>query len=270
MSVLGRLLAASCGTVLLAACAGSGEGLDANGRPIGEGGDTAGVLTPDLAAIQANVFTPYCTGCHAGAGAPQGLRLDPGNSYGSLVGVPSSEVTSLLRVEPGNPVRSYLVQKLEGRAAVGSRMPLGQSALPASTIAVIRQWIMDGAANSPAPSGGLLAVQTVSATRKFIAIGLTAPADVSLVNTTTVGLVRLGAGVDDTEDTSRRVSVSEHNAALILLRPLDPLEPGVYRLSLRGSNAAGIADIAGNALDGDHDGRPGGDWIATLMVEESP
>lgn len=270
MSIDRSVLAVFWGTVLLAACAGSGEGLDTNGRPLAEGGDTSGVLTPDLAAIQAKVFTPHCTGCHAGVGAPQGLRLDSGNSYGSLVGVPSGEVATLLRIEPGNPGRSYLIQKLEGRAAVGGRMPLGQAALPEATIAVIRQWITDGAANSPASSGGLLAVQTVSATTQVIAIGLTADADASLVNSATVGLVRMRGGVDETEDLARRVSVSEYNTTLILLRPLEPLAPGLYRLSLRGSGAAAIADNAGRAFDGDRDGSPGGDWIATLTVGTSP
>ena len=40
--------------------------------------------------------------CHIGANAPQGLRLDATNSYAMLVSVASSEVPSLLRVNPGN------------------------------------------------------------------------------------------------------------------------------------------------------------------------
>lgn len=133
----------------VAGCGGSGEGLDQNGRPIGEGGD-GGPLQPTLASIQRNVFTPACTGCHAGAGAPQGLRLDAANSATSLVGVASTEVPSLLRVAPGDPDASYLVRKLEGSATVGERMPLGGPFLDATTIGVIRQWIADGAATSEA------------------------------------------------------------------------------------------------------------------------
>ena len=62
-----------------------------------------------------------------------------------LVNVPSTEVPSILRVEPGNPDDSYLVQKIEGTAAVGARMPLGGPNLSADEIAAIRQWITDGA-----------------------------------------------------------------------------------------------------------------------------
>jgi mono/diheme cytochrome c family protein len=126
-------------------CGGSGEGLDANGRPIGEGGTGNGALAPTLASIQQNVFTPVCTACHSGGGAPQGLRLDAGVSATLLVGVPSNEVSSLLRVKPGDPDNSYLIRKLEGSGIAGARMPLGGPYLDAQTIAVIRQWISQGA-----------------------------------------------------------------------------------------------------------------------------
>lgn len=140
----------SCSTAALAfalaACGGgSGEGLDANGRPVGEGGSGGGPLQPSFVSIQANVFTPICTACHAGAAAPMGLRLDAGSSYALLVGVASGEVPGLQRIAPGDPANSYLVQKLEGRAAVGARMPFGGPYLDDTTIAVIRQWIAAGA-----------------------------------------------------------------------------------------------------------------------------
>jgi hypothetical protein len=61
------------------------------------------------------------------------------------IGVPSTEVPSVLRVAPGNPDASYLIQKLEGHAAVGARMPFGGPYLDTATIAVIRQWITAGA-----------------------------------------------------------------------------------------------------------------------------
>jgi hypothetical protein len=151
-----RPLASTAAALLLAACGGgSGEGLDANGRPLTEGGSDgggSGALEARFASIQDRVLTPVCTVCHAGAAAPMGLRLDAGNSFALLVGVPSVEAPGLLRVAPGRPDDSYLIHKLEGRAAVGARMPLGGPYLDAATIAVIRQWIADGApAAEPRP-----------------------------------------------------------------------------------------------------------------------
>jgi hypothetical protein len=130
---------------LVACGGGSGEGLDSNGRPLAPGAGDGGALTANFQSIQNHVFTPICTACHAGGAAPQGLRLDAANSYAMLVGQPSAEVSAVLRVAPGNPDGSYLIQKLEGHAAVGARMPLGGPYLDSTTIGVIRQWIAAGA-----------------------------------------------------------------------------------------------------------------------------
>ena len=130
----------------LAACgAGNGEGLDENGQPLSGGGTAA--LAPTLASIQANVFTPRCAvpGCHGGATVQYGLRLDPGYSAGNLIGVASPRDAALIRVIPGNPNGSFLVQKLEGTQTLGDQMPQFGPYLPQSTIDVIRQWIQDGA-----------------------------------------------------------------------------------------------------------------------------
>lgn len=102
-------------------------------------------LEPTLDSIQKNIFTPKCTQCHSGSGAPQGLNLKKGQAEGNLVGVASGEVPDLKRVDPGNPDDSYLIHKLEGTQDVGSRMPLGSSSLSQEQIDVIRQWIADGA-----------------------------------------------------------------------------------------------------------------------------
>lgn len=132
----------------VAACsAGSGEGLDISGRPIGNApppGDE-----PTLANVQARVFTPICTACHIGAAAPLGLRLDEANAFNDLVGVNSQQVGGLLRVEPFSPDASYLVRKIEGTAAVGAQMPLGGPPLPVEDIQLVRDWILDGAPNNP-------------------------------------------------------------------------------------------------------------------------
>ena len=143
MSAAHRLIITSF-VVLGIACAGSGEGLDELGNPLGEGG--GGELQPTFSSIQASIFTPICTQCHAGASAPLSFSLQAGFSYDQLVGVPSVEVPELLRVNPGQPDNSYLVMKIEGAPGItGGRMPLGLPPLSADQIASIRAWIADGA-----------------------------------------------------------------------------------------------------------------------------
>jgi hypothetical protein len=111
--------------------------------------DGPGGIQPTLQSIQTNVFTPICAvpGCHVGAGAQQGLMLDSANnSFLDLVGVDSSEIPSLLRVDPGNPDNSYLVQRIEGAPNIAfAQMPLNQPPLSTDQVDAIRQWILNGA-----------------------------------------------------------------------------------------------------------------------------
>ena len=152
-----RLLSwsASLAAVLLGGCAGNGEGLDAQGQPIGSGTNPTEPLTADFQSIQDNVFTPICVRCHSGGAAPEGLQLDAAHSYTLLVGVPSTEVPSIQRVNPGDPDSSYIVLKLEDAPASSARqMPFGGPYLPQATINVIRQWITNGAPPASGASAG--------------------------------------------------------------------------------------------------------------------
>ena len=138
--------------------AGSGEGLDQNGRPPATAGGSGNLappvpgLAPTLDSIQANVFSVNCAipGCHGGGTVQFGLRLDPGFSAGNLINVdsprdPDPAHPSFIRVIPGNPDASFIIQKLEGTQTLGDRMPQFGPYLPQSTIDVIRQWILNGA-----------------------------------------------------------------------------------------------------------------------------
>ncbi len=110
-------------------------------------------LEPTFEFIQNTVFIPICAQCHTGDDAPRGLQFDipgiePGSTYNLLVGQPSVGVPSVLRVVPGNPDDSYLIQKLEGaEGIVGERMPAGENNpfLSPAVTNNIRQWITDGA-----------------------------------------------------------------------------------------------------------------------------
>ena len=129
---------------VLAGC-GSGDGMDPNGQASAGTRPPIQGLQPTLASIQDNVFTPICTACHTGGGAPQGLQLDAGVSASKLINVPVPRDPNQIRVIPGDPDNSFLIHKLEGTQNIGQRMPLGGPFLDPSTIAVIRQWIANGA-----------------------------------------------------------------------------------------------------------------------------
>jgi hypothetical protein len=84
--------------------------------------------------------------CH-GAATAAGLNLQTGASYGNLVNVMATS-ESVVRVTPANADGSYLVIKLEGRQAVGARMPLGGQPLDQTDLTNIRNWITQGANNN--------------------------------------------------------------------------------------------------------------------------
>lgn len=87
-----------------------------------------------------------CTSCHPGETGPAGLGLGDGWSYSNLVGVPSTEVPSLQRVSPGNPLQSYLFIKLNcDTLPVGTQMPQGGAALSLTQQAFFFDWIRLGA-----------------------------------------------------------------------------------------------------------------------------
>ncbi len=278
--------AAMAMSLCLTGCAGNGAGLDANGEPLVPGAGNNGPLTADFDSIQAQVFTPICTVCHIGAGAPHGLRLDAADSYHLLVGVASAEVPSVLRVKPGDPDNSYLIQKLEGHAAVGARMPFGGPYLSGDVIAVIRQWILDGAA----PSSGtatpaafsIVAVapaahETLAAAPPQIMIGLNQELDLTRVSQESARIERVTSiGVETVvESIPARVTVPAGNPRALLLWPLQPLREGHYRVVLSAAAATGISDIAGNALpqaapDGMNVDAAAGLPVTTFDVEAAP
>jgi hypothetical protein len=117
--------------------------------------------TPDLeatfSAIQRDIFNApdsagrlACTGCHNPAGAAfNGMNLTGATAYATLVNAPSVGKRGAIRVVPGDPDASYLVQKIEGAPGiVGVRMPLTPPYLTPGQIAIIRRWIELGAANN--------------------------------------------------------------------------------------------------------------------------
>jgi hypothetical protein len=251
------ILFAPCVLILAACTAGNGEGLDANGQPI----PPVPATQSDFQQIQDTVFTPICTQCHIGAGAPHGLRLDAANSYTLLVNVPSDEVPTLKRVNPGNPAESYIVQKIEGHAAVGGRMPLGQAPLPQDRIDLIRSWIASGAQPAATAPDRLTVSSVIPGARKLTVI-FAGNVDAALAAS---GTFDLRDGLDQPVRVAS-VVVPEGRPNVVELTTTGELAPGSYQLTVHGDGPVALADPQGHVLDGDADGTPGGDFLMFFDV----
>jgi hypothetical protein len=220
------------------------------------GGAPGGSVTADFQSIQANVFTPICSVCHIGASAPEGLQLDAAHSYNLLVGVPSNEQPSLLRVKAGDPDNSYMVHKIEGLAGItGGQMPLGETPLPQATIDAIRQWVTNGAPNaSAAAAAQMFAVQTtapldkatVKAPLARILVTFTQDVDASLVNDSTTMLERIdpaSAAAGGAQRMPATARLAPTNPAVLLITPSAQLQTGIYRVTVRGTGGGALANM---------------------------
>lgn len=112
-------------------------------------------LEPTFSSIQHDIFEApdssgrkNCTACHSSIGRTPsgGFSLDHDVAYDNIVRVASNRKTGAIRIVPGDPESSYLVQKVEGaQGIVGVRMPFGGPYLSDGQILILRRWIELGA-----------------------------------------------------------------------------------------------------------------------------
>jgi hypothetical protein len=198
--------------------------------------------------------------------------------------VPSTEVPAILRVVPGNPDDSYLVQKIEGTASVGAQMPLGGPELSDDEIAAIRQWITDGALETTAAKSRVAAAQlrllapvpeadirpADAPPVVELLVAADQALDVTLLGGSTVTLQASGGdgsfGDGNEVAIAHRIVMTQHDPSVFRLVPLRPLVEDRYRLRVSGSDPLAVADLEAEAIDGDADGRAGEDFVADFSA----
>jgi len=229
------------------------------------------VISTAFGTIQSTVFTPICSECHGPVGASAGLRLDAAVSFSTIVGVASTEVPALSRIEPGDPDNSYLIQKIEGTQAIGAQMPLGGPPLPAETMAFFREWVSngalpDGATIDTAASAFAPAVASASIDQdavldrmpETLSIVWTSPVDNSSLSDATVSLVRSGG--DGTFNDGNEVAVDVYTAettnpyvTTLVTTELKPTEDS-FQLRILGDGDTVARSVDALTIDGNGNG----------------
>jgi hypothetical protein len=110
-------------------------------------------ITGTFDQVQTQLFSRTCAvpTCHSAPVAPHALSLLPDVSLSFLVGAPPTNTVAnaagKLRVDPGNPANSYLLDKLRGTLASGEgeRMPFGLRPVHRRFIEIVEDWIAAGA-----------------------------------------------------------------------------------------------------------------------------
>ncbi len=152
-----RMLALASAMTLVGMIGACGDTIDAGGISV-----DAGIVDDPLTSLEGtaeagsldalfqDVIAPRCSGqpglCHNGQFEPNLSTV--GNVYLYMVNRPAIENRGRLRVAPGDPDRSFLVDKLRGRN-VGTQMPLGADPLSEEDIQLFEDWIRDGALRKP-------------------------------------------------------------------------------------------------------------------------
>jgi hypothetical protein len=160
-------------------------------------------------------------------------------------------------------------------------MPLGQPALPQATIDVIRQWVTEGA-QRPAVTSSAEAPATLFAVAPAadeildhspneLVIASPNEIDTSLVQTGAVKVTRSGGDGNFEEgnevDVPVQVTVRSQSPTVLVLTKSDgAFAPDSYRISVAASGSVAATDLDGRPIDGDADGKSGGDFVEYFDV----
>jgi hypothetical protein len=134
----------------LLALAGTGASGSANELPSGAGtgaGEAPSGREPlSFARVYERVLAPRCGPCHT-IGASGELQMpDAVRAYASIINVAGrGACNGRLLVVPGVPEASALLDKVSDGELCGTHMPLGRASLSEDEIALVRQWIEEGA-----------------------------------------------------------------------------------------------------------------------------
>ena len=269
-SAIGRPLCVIAAPLLMLGACGGSSGSTAISTMPPATSQAPPPLMATFDSIQSNIFTPLCSSCHSGANPAANLDLDAAHSYNDLINVPSTEQPTIVRVKPGDPTDSFLVQHIQKEGDGAS----------ATDLSFIEQWITAGAppGSSAVAMSDKFQVASVepdmgdqrSAAPPHIIAGFTQELDASRIDATTVSLERLeGDGSAQVMiKIPAHVAVPSGNPSAMIVTPNSALVPGSYRVVVDSPDGAEIGSIGGASLSVPTRGGGGGRVITQFSISE--
>jgi hypothetical protein len=233
--------------LMVVACGGGSGSTASSMMPPAAGQSPPLMATFD--SIQSNIFTPLCATCHSGANPPVNLNLDATHSYSDLINVPSTEQSTIVRVKPGDPMNSFLVQHIQSD---------GDGASP-TDLTFIEQWITDGAP----PGASLMSMaekfevasvepdmgDQLSEAPAHIIVGFTQELDATRIDGASAVLERMANDGSENTKIAARVAILAGNPRAVIVTPASPLVPGGYRLMIDAPNGTAVGSIGSAGLN---------------------
>lgn len=213
-----------------------------------------------FAQVQA-IFNANCavSGCHDATTQRAGLDLSEGQAYNNIVSQFSGQNSSLFLVNPGQPLVSYLLLKVDGAPTIRfERMPLNEDPLSEDDISLIRTWINAGAMASSGPTQVVSNKTAAGPNELRFELSLNNNLDPASLSEGSVLLYFVSNGAEVLADSSE-LSVEVGAARLVIsYRGRTPTTYDSVVLSVNDPALAAVLDTTGNLLDGDGDGIAGG------------
>ena len=253
-----KLWVISCFAVLFSACR---AGFEAESTDP----DNPNNNNVTLAELQRDIFSQRCaaSGCHSGVQPAGGLGLDSAtNTFNNTINI-TSQVSGIRRIIPNDAENSYLVQKIEGRAARGSRMPLNRDPLSINDINRIKSWINSGAQRARQSSLSSNATQIYSKSDSLsgntyrLEIVFGREIDASVIQASNLE-IEVEYEAYSLKQFPSDIDVVDNKVTAWLELEQTPLQVTTV---FNHETAAPILDITGRVVDGNGDSEEGGKFV---------
>lgn len=206
--------------------------------PVPVAGASAGVATIDFAKQIVPILQAHCYECHGNGKHKGGVHLDDWTMM-------TTERKGQWVVKPGDIAASLMIRNVELPLENDEAMPPDGDRVPANEIALLREWISQGAPGGPFASPGAVSERRWSIPERSLT-----PDEISRIHAATSALAQIGVIVvpiaQGSSNYEANASLASPRISDVQLRMFEPLAQFLVALNLA---QGAITDAAGSVLE---------------------